>query len=112
MGAVGLLNASASAAKTGKCSVKRYQTRVLNIGTRLETSDRRGIWLTVKKVPNGRFWGLDPGEIALGDFSFRLKKSRKWQKGLGGGSTQEKSALRPRISRRFQLQMTKGERSP
>jgi hypothetical protein len=31
----------------------------------------------VKKVPNGRLQGLDPGEIEFGDFPFRLKKSRK-----------------------------------
>jgi hypothetical protein len=31
----------------------------------------------VKKVPNGRFQGLDLGEIDFRDFPFRLWKSRK-----------------------------------
>jgi hypothetical protein len=31
----------------------------------------------VKKVPNGRVQGLSAGEMDLGDFPFRLKKSRK-----------------------------------
>jgi hypothetical protein len=35
------------------------------------------IWCSVKKVSNGCFQGLDPGEIDLQDFPFRLKKSRK-----------------------------------
>jgi hypothetical protein len=31
----------------------------------------------VKKIPNGSSSGLDPGETAFADFSFRLRKSRK-----------------------------------
>src|ERR1700736_2054814 len=37
----------------------------------------------VKKVRTPRLQGLDPGEMTFLDFPFRLKKSRKRQKGTG-----------------------------
>jgi len=40
-------------------------------------------WRNVKKVRTPRLQGLVPGEMAIRDFPFRLKKSRKWQNGTG-----------------------------
>jgi len=40
-------------------------------------------WRNVKKVRTRRLQGLVPGEMAIRDFPFRLKKSRKWQNGTG-----------------------------
>jgi len=46
-----------------------------------KNSDLASVWLAfwpnVKKVPNSRIQGLDPGEIVFRDFPFRLLKSRK-----------------------------------
>jgi hypothetical protein len=43
---------------------KRYQTKVSNHPKSTEFGDLKvPIWHNVKKVPNGRVQGLDPGEM-------------------------------------------------